>query len=162
VPRTCLACASPLRAEIDAAIIAKEPFRRIAARASVSETSIRRHAAHLPATLVKATGAAEVARGDHLLGKVRGLEREARRIGKKAEEDGDLKTALAGVRELTRIVELLAKLHGELKDGPTVNILVTSPEWLAIRSALLTALLPFPQAKLAVAEALRRCNGASA
>jgi hypothetical protein len=162
MPRTCLACASPLRAEIDAAIIAKEPFRRIAARASVSETSIRRHAAHLPAILVKATEAAEVARGDHLLVKVHDLETEARRIGKKAEDAGDLKTALGGIRELTRIVELLAKLHGGLKDGPTVNILVTSPEWLAIRSALLTALLPFPQAKLAVAEALRRLNGAGA
>ena len=47
---------------------------------------------------------------------------DAKRIAGAAEGANDLRTALAGVRELTRIVELLAKLRGELREGTTVNV----------------------------------------
>jgi hypothetical protein len=52
-------------------------------------------------------------------------------------------------------VELLGKLVGKLQEGPTVNLLIL-PEWLTMRAIIMTALAPFPQAKLAVAAALRR------
>jgi hypothetical protein len=69
------------------------------------------------AIVTKAKEAIEVTRGDDLLTKVDGLEEDAKRIAKAAERANDLRTALAGVRELTRIVELLAKLRGDLRDG---------------------------------------------
>jgi hypothetical protein len=72
--------------------------------------------------LAKAKEVAEVTLGDDLLAKVRALEGDANRIAKAAEGANDLRTALAGVRELTRIVELLAKLRGELREAATVNI----------------------------------------
>lgn len=46
-------------------------------------------------------------------------------------------------------IELLAKLIGELDERPQVNILV-SPEWIAVRTAVLEALAPHPQARAAV------------
>jgi hypothetical protein len=54
-------------------------------------------------------------------------------------------------------VELLAKLSGELDERPQVNILnvAASPEWLATQAAMLQALAPFPEARLAVAGALQ-------
>jgi hypothetical protein len=55
-------------------------------------------------------------------------------------------------------LELLAKLVGELRDAPTVNILV-SPEWAAVRATLLAALAPYPEARLAAAAALRSVDG---
>ena len=91
---------------------------------------------------------------DDLLAKVERLEQEARRIGKKAEAAGDHRTALQGIRELVRIVELLAKLRGELQTVPTTNVLVLA-EWQQVRTRLLAALTPFPQARTAVATALQ-------
>jgi hypothetical protein len=79
---------------------------------------------HLPRALVKAKDATDVTQADTLLGKITQLEEEARRLGKKAEDDGDLRTAMTAIRELVRIVELLAKIQGELKEpgGTTVNV----------------------------------------
>ena len=100
--------------------------------------------------MVQAHAAEEVARADTLIGQLLTLQADARRIGKKAEDTGDLRTALAGVRELVRIVELTAKLIGELDGRPQVNVLV-APEWLRVRAALLEALRPYPAARQAVA-----------
>lgn len=155
MPRQCTICRHAKRDAVDAAILAGESFREIARRvAGISKDAVARHKAeHLPASMVAATGAAEVARADTLLDKVRALESEARRIGQRAHAAGDLKTALAAIRELTRIAELQAKLIGELSDAPTVNVTLAS-DWVAIRSKLLLALAPFPDARLAVVSAL--------
>ena len=59
------------------------------------------------------------------------------------EDTGDLRTALAGIRELVRIVELTAKMIGELDERPQVNVLV-APGWLQVRAALLDALRQYP------------------
>ena len=50
-------------------------------------------------------------------------------------------------------MELLAKVEGQLKDTPQINITL-SAEWIELRTIMLTALDPFPEAKLAVANAL--------
>jgi hypothetical protein len=79
---------------------------------------------HLPASLVKAKEATEFVQASTLMGKITQLEMEARRLGGKAEAAGDYRGAMAAVRELVRIVELLAKMQGELKEpgGTTVNV----------------------------------------
>ncbi|MDP9359694.1 MAG: hypothetical protein M3R02_31305 [Chloroflexota bacterium] len=50
-------------------------------------------------------------------------------------------------------LELMAKLLGDLDERSPVAILL-APEWLEIRSALLEALTPFPEARAAVADRL--------
>jgi hypothetical protein len=55
-------------------------------------------------------------------------------------------------------LELLGKLAGELQSAPQVNILI-SPEWVRLRTLILEALEPYPDARLAVAGALRRLDG---
>jgi phosphoserine phosphatase len=60
--------------------------------------------------LAKAENAREVARGDALVMQLNQLAQDARRIKTEAELIGDLRTALAGVRELTRLVEVAAEL----------------------------------------------------
>ncbi len=64
-----------------------------------------------------------------------------------------LKTGLMGVREARACVELLAEMEGELNRNPVVN-LVIAPEWLRARAALLDALQPFPEARIAIATRL--------
>lgn len=158
--RTCTVCTHPNRAAIDLALLNGASGNAIAAKFRVSEDAITRHKGnHLPATLAQGQAAAEVARADGLLGQLQQLQDDARRIGGKAEETGDLKTALMGVRELVRIVELTGKLVGELDDRPQVNVLV-APEWTTVKVALLAALQPFPEARQAVAARLTALEAA--
>jgi len=56
--------------------------------------------------------------------------------------------------QLQSNLELIAKLIGQLDERPQVNILVL-PEWVRIRGALMAALAAYPDARLAVAAALR-------
>ena len=59
-----------------------------------------------------------------------------------------------------RHLELLAKLAGELQEGPQVGVVIASPDWLALRSAILDALESQPQAREAVLRAMRRAADA--
>jgi hypothetical protein len=155
MPRKCTICQHPQRADIDAALVNGDMFRVLSRRFSCSEDALRRHKAeHVPAHLAQAQDAQDVAQADTLLAQVRTLQRRALDILDKAENAGDLKAATSAIREARECLALLAKLMGELDESPRVNVLVLSPEWLSVRSRLLAALEPFPDARLAVVGAL--------
>jgi hypothetical protein len=79
----------------------------------------------------------------------------ARAVLESAEAEGRHPIALQAVRELRGIVELLARLTGELDSRPDVVVnITTTSEWIAVQTVILTALDPYPDARLAVAEAL--------
>jgi len=159
MPRTCTVCQHPNRAEIDRALLAGEPLRNIAERFRLSTTALHRHKRdHLPSTLVKAREAEEVSRADDLLAQVQQLQAKALDLLRKAEAEGDYRTALAGIREARGCLELLAELTQQLDRRPQVNILL-APEWQVVRSVLLTALLPYPEARAAVAARLLELEG---
>jgi hypothetical protein len=152
--RTCTICTHAERAEIDAAIVRNDAFRRIASQYSVSEAAVRRHKAeHLPALLVKAKDAEDVAAADTLLDQIVELKKLAMHFLAKASQAGDYRTALAGIREARSCLETLAEIEGELDRRPVINV-IASPAWVELRSVLLTALDPFPHARLAAAEAV--------
>jgi len=154
MPRRCTICDHHERAAIDLALAGGEANRRIAARFSLSEASIRRHkAAHVPAHLAQGVQAQEVSHADDLLAQIGDLQRQAQAIKDKAEKTGDLKTALTGIRELVRIVELLAKLRSQLDERPVINVLL-SPQWIQTRTLLLRTLAPYPEAGVVVARAI--------
>ena len=149
MPRACSICIHRQRKAIERSLLAGEPFRKLAARFDTSTGALQRHKGeHLSTALLKTDRAEQAARGDDLLNKIEALEGDARRIAAKAEKRNDLRTAIVAIRELTRIVELLAKLRGELQNSPTViNVQVLAP-------VILSALEGFPEARLAVAEKL--------
>ncbi len=154
MPRTCTVCEHPKRAEVDKALAGGASNRSVASLYDVSEASVRRHKGnHLPARLVLAEKAAEVAEADDLLEQVRGLQARALSILDRAEESGELRTALGAIREARGNLELLAKLLGELDDRPQINVLV-SPEWLELRTVVIGALEPYPDARGSVLRAL--------
>ncbi len=151
MPRSCTICEHPERAVMDRALAAGASNRSVASLCDVSEAAVRRHKAnHLPAKLVIAEKAAEVAQADDLLEEVCGLQARTLAILEAAEETGELRTALAAIREARSNLELLAKLLGELDERPQVNILI-APE---VRHAIVAALAPYGEARLAVANAL--------
>jgi hypothetical protein len=160
VPRTCSVCTHPAQSGLDADLIAGIALSALSAKHTLSEDALSRHRAnHIPALLAKAEAAPAVA--DDLLGQVRDLQSRTMTILGTAEQAGELKIALAAIREARGCLELLAKLTGELAQEGTVNILI-APEWLALRGAILTALAPYAEARAAVAGALLRLDGGTA
>lgn len=159
MPRVCTICNHQERAAINAALLAGEPFRHIAARYGTSTGALQRHKdEHMPLALVKAKEAEEIAEADDLLGQVRALQGRALTILDKAEAAGDLRTALTAIREARGNLELLARLLGELQEGATVNVLV-SPAWLEVRTVIVQALTDHPEAQRAVVGALSAAGG---
>ena len=61
---------------------------------------------------------------------------------------------LRAVDRIAKQIEIQAKLLGQIDERATINIAVL-PEWHGIRQVVLEALRPYPEARLAVAEALR-------
>jgi hypothetical protein len=152
--RPCTICTHPDRPAIDQAMVNHRPFRRIAVQFNLSLSAvIRHHDDHLPETLSKAKAAEETGRADDLLEQVRALRNKSMALLLAAEKAGDIRTALAGIREARACLELLAEMSQAIDRRPTLNLLV-APEWLATRSVLLDALRGYPEARTAVSARL--------
>ena len=159
--RPCTVCTHKRIKAIDEALVAGETFRALSRQYELSRDALRRHKNdHLPATMVKAQGVVEMVQGDNLLDQLTELQAQAKRIADKAEKGNNFTAALGGVRELVRIVELLAKLRGELQEGTTVNLFVSN-EWTNVQAVVVGALELYPEARLAVVKALEEENRAN-
>ena len=122
VPRKCSICMDERRQDIEQAMLSGGSYRVVAQRFAVSRDAVVRHRRHLPAVLARAQELDGVAHGDSLLAQLRELTSEAQRLKGIAERAGDYRAALAAVRELCRIVELMAKLSGELDSHSETKI----------------------------------------
>lgn len=73
---------------------------------------------------------------------------------------GETKTAdprkllLEAVATLKPVIELIGKATGQLRPDTQVNVLVTSPDWLAMRERIAAALELYPEARAAVMKAV--------
>lgn len=120
--RACTVCIHPERAAIDAALVGGEPNRRVAARAGISETSVRRHREkHVPGTLVLAQDAEEETSAGNLLERVRAAETHARGLARQAQEEGDLRAAVAGLKVVLDALALLDRVAERLAERKAVE-----------------------------------------
>jgi hypothetical protein len=150
VSRTCTVCRHERLDDVDRALISGVPHVALSKRYGLSVFALSRHAkAHLPETLALAHDAAEVSRADDLLNLILEQRDTARRVAKKAEKAGQGRTVLAAVQQLLKVCELEAKLAGQLKDGPTINVIL-SPEWVQVRAVILSTLAAYPEARAVV------------
>lgn len=157
MPRSCLICQHPDRESIDKALARQTSNRELARVYSLSEASIRRHKAnHLPARVARAQEAEDVREALDVVRQLKAINAASLHILKEAREQGKQGTALAAIDRIHKQIELQAKLLGELDDRPQVNVLV-SPQWLELRTTIITALDHHPQARESV---LRAVDGA--
>ena len=148
-----MVCIHSEREKIDKDLIAGLSFRKISRRFKIDKSSLFRHKAkHLPVTLIKAEDAREIESSENLWDQIEWLRSKALSISRKAEEREDYRAGLAAIRELVRIVELTGKLRGDLSTQP-VNIVV-NPQWIELRTKIVTTLEDFPDAKAKLAEVL--------
>ncbi len=166
--RFCLACRHESVADIDAALLSGTSYRTIGAQFGLSASAICRHRPHIARTLAEAEKAKEASRADTLLAQLEALRAKALSILDRAEiaeltsktsKDADRarRTSLTAIKEVRGHLELLARLLGELKTGTTVNVLI-SPQWVNLRTVILTAVEPFPEARTAIIEAVSRAE----
>jgi hypothetical protein len=154
VPQPCSICTHPEREAIDAALVAGVPNRRIAAQYGMGETSVRRHKdAHIPPLVAQAHDAAVVFSADALTAQITGLLARGFAILDKSERGDSITDMCAAMREVRGVLTLIAKITGEIETQPTINI-IQMPEWIEIQTVILRALAPFPEARIAVADAL--------
>ena len=152
----CTICNHPQRLEIDTALVAGVSYRAIASQYGVSREAVGRHKrnGHIAEQIAKvakkkeiqqakevqaailAQEAQEVADAQTILDEVSRLKGRALTILDRAETEGTREACMA-LREVRGIVELLAKVRGELKgDGPTINI-IQNPQFVEFKSVVL-------------------------
>jgi hypothetical protein len=155
MPRVCTICSHPERDEIeDAVVIHSQGKRRVAAQHGVTEQSLRRHLReHFPALLALARDAERAARADGLLDRLEALQSRTLAILEATEETHEHRTALAAIREARGNLELIGEVTKELDRTPTLNLHL-NPEWIGIRTAIVLALEPHPEARESVLRAL--------
>jgi hypothetical protein len=157
VPDPCSICTSEHRDEIDRLLVVGSSMRAMAGRFGCGRSSLMRHkAAHLSPAIVQVAKEHEADRIVTLLDRVSRLVDAAESILKTAQDTGKASLALSAIREVRESLKLLGAASGELRDGPTVQILnvASSPDWIGMRTRLLMALEPWPEAKIAAAAAL--------
>jgi hypothetical protein len=116
MPRTCTACTHAQRDEIDRQLLDGTTLRNIAKRFSLSTASLFRHSKHIAKTLSNARQEAEILLADGLREHLNHLTAEAARLKQKAEQAKDYRTALAGAREISRLLELVMRLAVEAQE----------------------------------------------
>lgn len=137
MPPTCRACRSPQRAEIDKALLAGVPLRDIAGRVSLGKSALDRHRPHVGAAISRAVEKRGERLDGSLLEKVERLEADARRLGERAESEGDLRAALVAVDKLMDVVKLLREMTA---GAPSETTIVLS--WSDSAPGAATPLLP--------------------
>ena len=154
MPRTCTVCTHDEHHAVNVDLLGRVPDRRLATRYGLSEAAVRRHSQeHIPQLLLKTYEAIQRDDAEDLAGELAKVKTDVHRLKEKAEEEGDLRTALLGCDKALKALELQAKVEQLIQTAPTVNILV-APEWVALRTKLLYALDAYPDARRSVLRAL--------
>ncbi len=151
----CTVCYHKDKNRINRALVDGVPYNRLARTVrGLSADSLRRHRIKcLPSALVKAKDAKEISNADDLVGGLSELIQHARKFMDCAAREKNYRISLVGVREQTRIFALLAAMQGRVREAPQINVL-WSTEWITIRTIIMNALEPYPDARDAVAKAL--------
>jgi hypothetical protein len=169
--RNCRTCTHADLAAIDSMIAGGRPIAAIARRFGISYESVKRHAkAHIPPDMLRRLKAKALraenaealadlrdAEAENLLLRVTHTRARLNKILDSAEDSKDYRGAILAIKALHENYGLVGKLVGELTQGTQIlnQSLVVSPDYLRLRALLITALAPFPAARIAVAKALR-------
>ena len=157
--RTCTVCSHPEKEEIDRLLVRGDSIAGIARDFAVSEDALKRHFDnHVPKTLAASPSAKEITDADKLLSEIETVKARALSLLDKAEEAQD--TRVYGppsqyLKEFREYVRLMAELSGKLASQPQITI-INHPQWIELRTVIIEALDPYPDAKAAVVHAIHK------
>jgi hypothetical protein len=155
--RICTVCTHDEHHAINVELLHRVAYRNISERYGVSKAALSRHSQeHIPELLLKAYEAIERDDAEDLVGELAKVKTDVHRLRAKAEEEGDLRTALLGCDKALKALELQAKVEQLIQTQPTLNIaLVEHPGYQRLEDAIFRALENHHEARWAVAEAVR-------
>lgn len=155
--KPCHICISPRRAEIELSVANGTPYKQIAEQYGTSPPAITRHtAAHIKQAARQQQAAREEAKTLDVLAQLRAINAVTLKILQSAKNDpARHELALKAIDRIQRQLELQARLLGDLDERPQVNVWLPAP-WETIELAIAGALRPYPEAAVAVADALAR------
>jgi hypothetical protein len=161
--RICTICRHARRHEIDRALVGGVAPQKVADQYRLTRTSVRRHqASHLKEKIAKAAKSREardVVEAVKLVEVAREMLAKLQSLAENAEQNKDIRGAVSAIGKIPDFLRILGEIEGRLQAHGVVNVTVT-PEWSAIRTVILSALQPFPEAAGAVALALEHMPAA--
>ena len=113
----CSVCKHSNRAEIDQLLVAGESLRSVADRFGLHYSSLSRHKRHISQQIGKVRALqefSELQQGKSILQQIEDLHTRALDLLVKAENAGDIRTAIQAIRESRNCLELLGKATGQL------------------------------------------------
>jgi hypothetical protein len=120
--RKCSICNHDRRQEVEYRLLRGESHRAVAQQFNVPRGAVARHLKHVSAALTQARQLREIEGGKSILIQLRDLKLQAEQLKVRSDRAGDYRTALAALREKTRLVELEARLTGDLNERPETKI----------------------------------------
>ncbi len=157
--RQCTVCGHKDVEEINKLLLSGTSFRDIAGQFDLSKTALARHKeSHIPNELLKSNDIQEIAKADALLVQLGEVREKTLSLLDKAEAAADTRVygaPVAYLREVREQIKLLAELEGRLASQPQITI-VSSPQWIELRTLIIGALEPYPEARKAVVHAIRK------
>ena len=167
-PAACPICASADHYAIGGALQRGATYAALATRYGVNVEPLRRHALGCIPDLLAQAGdlAARMAasalileRSPGTVGDTEALLEQAQQLVKDSAANEDPRKRAAAILAAKVVIELLAKLRGELGADVEGN-LATAPAWIKAKTLIINALAPHPEALEAVREALAAAEGA--
>lgn len=164
--RQCTICSHPERAKIEAAVVANVTYRHIASQFNVGYKSVERHKDNCMQAAIQSVQQKQAEQTAHaveqaeerkehfvwnLLDEMKWLHEETRELHKAAKDEGDYGATGKALSEARQQMKLFSELLAGQEPGQAEKL---EAEWIAVREAIFVALEPFPEALLAVAEAL--------
>lgn len=161
----CTICNHPDRVALDAALVEGKSYRAVARQWGASKDAVaRHHRAHVSPALVR-VGEKRLARAAEAgprtaLDRLEDLYARAVRVLVRVEATPNTAQQLAAINAAQKLVETIARVTGEIRpDGgvsvqlATVNVMA-SGEIAGLISVLMRTLAAWPEARVAVADAL--------
>jgi len=156
--RQCTVCAHKDLEEINKLLLCSDSYRDLARQFGLSKDALARHKeSHIPTELLKSNDIQEIVKADVLLVQLGEIREKTLSLLDKAEQAADTRVygaPVAYLREVREQIKLLAELEGRLAAQPQITI-VNNPQWVELRTLIITALEPYPDAKAAVVHAIR-------
>lgn len=108
-------------------------------------------------TLADEIESADIHKGDTYLQLVIGLQKKALDALEQQNAKEDPKSWAMVSREARGYVELMGKALDRIREAPPAQItIVNNPEWVELRTLIITALEPYPDARQAVVHAIHK------
>jgi hypothetical protein len=132
--RNCSICTHHRRDSLDKLLLRGEQLKAVARRYSVSEDALGRHKRHMQLVIAKAAALVDqkdLAYGSALMAEIGRIRADAERLQLESERRSDVRGALRAIHERLAIVELEAKLSGQIdtsQKNVTINVQTISPE----------------------------------